>query len=142
MSTLAILESIASYPLAKRMRIQNDAQAHSVAECNGDYYQDEDTLQWHGYDHSTHKWDDGSVAKIMAKRGANKEQSIPKLIARMCNTERVPDFIAWQGDPRGYVVKIKGDKLTDEERTLCHDLGFSEDWGNDFSIIKRNEWKK
>lgn len=141
LSTLAIIERITSYPLAKRMRLQHDANAHATAECNGDYYQDEDTGAWHGYNHFTYKWDDGSIAEQLAKRGAHREENIPKRIAEMCQAEAIPDFISWQGDPRGYVLKIKGDKISDEARTRCHDLGFSEDWGNDFSIIKRNEWK-
>lgn len=141
MNNKEIIDCIAAYPFRKRMRLFHDCKSHSEAECNGDYYQDEETGEWHGYNPVTFKWDDGTIAKQLAIRGAHRNESIPKRIAEMCNTATVPNFITWQGDPRGNVIKINGDKITEEEREQCHELGFSEDWGNDFTIIKRGEWK-
>lgn len=98
----------------------NDAQKHACNECNGVYWYDEE------------------LDKYSTDEGNKLETSIQKRINSICGGKQA-NFISWHGDPRGFVVKINSDKLTEEEKLYCQET-FVKDWGDDFCIIKRGEW--
>ncbi len=119
-----------------RAHLQRDAQKHSEAECDGDYYYDDEKEAWVGYNRRdfTHTTGDFNAIK-----GEKREKSIIKRIKTMCGTDTIPSFITYGGDPRGFVLKINSDKLTEDEIKLCESLHFMRDWGGDYTIVKNGE---
>lgn len=106
-----------------RKSIQRLACKHVEAQCNGDYYYNDDTDEW------------------TSPTGKNAEKKLIRDIKRICGTKKVPDFISYSNDPRGMVVKIETQKLTDTAKQLCRDMSLYMDWGGDYSILTNAEFK-
>lgn len=138
MNTKKILAHIAGTSAPFRRSLANLAKRHSEEQCNGRYYFDEDANRWIGYTgaplfkHST------TIAE--AKEGAKREREIRRKMLTLCGTTKIPAFISYSGDPRGFVLKIHSDKLMEDEIQLCRSLDFSMDWGGDFAIVKDSEY--
>ena len=136
-TTKTILKRIAATSGAFRHMLARDCKKHSEAQCNGDYYYHEDRQKWVGYNRAAFTHHEGDFNAI---KGEEREKSIIKRILAMTGTEKIPDFISYTQDVRGFVIKIMADDLTDDERGLCCTLGFAKDWGGDYAIIKDSEW--
>lgn len=134
------IDAIMSVPTLQRRKLRNDVQRFAVAKCNGDYWYNEDKKQWEG---------------AQAEKAEPLKQSIIKrihmysngIIGIITNTTRVtmkdlPDFISFENDPRGYVLKIETSKLSDEAKAYCRDNGLEMDWGGDYTILTTQEVKK
>ncbi len=125
MNTKNILINIAQATYTKRVRLQNMAIAHATAQCSEQNY-----------------FIDNDCYKGFNATGVAIENAIQLGIKSMCKTDYIPDFISYDNDPRGIVLKIKADKLTKVEKEMCEMLlGFSKDWGGDYSFIKQKELK-
>jgi hypothetical protein len=135
-----IIDAIMSVPTIKRRKLRNDAQRFAIAQCNGDYWYNEDTNTWEGE---------------QAHKAAPLQQSIIKrihmysngIVGIVTNTKRVtakdlPDFISFENDPRGYVLKIETGKLSEEAKQYCRDNGLEMDWGGDYTILTTQEVRK
>lgn len=107
-----------------RKSIQRLACKHAEAQCNGDYYYNYDTNNW------------------TSPTGKNAEAKLIHDIKFICGTKKVPDFISYSNDPRGMVVKIETQKLTDAAKQLCRDMSLYMDWGGDYSILTKAEFKE
>lgn len=138
MTTKKTLQHIAAQSPAFRSSLRKLAQLHSEKQCNGEYYFDDDKNAWIGYTgapdfkHST--------TNTQAKEGEAREDEIRKKMLILTGTKEIPDFIGYSGDPRGFVLKIHSDKLSEDEIKLCAELDFMRDWGGDFTIVKDSEW--
>ncbi len=69
------------------------------------------------------------------------------IISIMTNTKLVtvkdlPDFISFENDPRGYVLKIETKKLSEEAKQCCRYNGLEMDWRGDYTILTTQEIKK
>lgn len=135
MNNSTILKRIAIASPAFRVKLMKDCQAHSTAQCNGDYVENEDTGKWEGYDHVRFTWDN----KEAAQKGEDMEKSILKRLKALTGTKNIPDFLGYAGDPRGFTLKIDSDKLDADEIALCESIEFLRDWGGDFAIVKDRE---
>ncbi len=134
---IKVLENIASIPTIKRKRLQQDVQRHAEKQCNGEYYWNDDDNEWQGTE---------------AHKAQAAEQSIINRICEYCTgivgvvtnkktTDDIPNFITYNNDPRGFVLKIESERLTEEARQHCHALGFLMDWGGDYSFLFTREIK-
>lgn len=123
MTNKGILKGIASESEPFRRLLVKDARKHSAAQANGEYYFDGETMLWEG---------EG------AEKGGQMDRSIVERLAVLCGGT-IPDFISYDGDPRGLVLKIESDRLSEEDRVLCDKLGFVKDWGGDYSILLNSE---
>lgn len=54
----------------------------------------------------------------------------------------LPDFISFENDPRGYVLKIETTKLSEEAKQYCRENNLEMDWGGDYTILTTQEIKK
>ena len=139
-SDTKIIDAIISVPTIQRKKLRMDAQRFAEAQCNGDYWFNEDTDKWEG---------------VKADKAEALKQSIIKrihmysngIIGIVTNTTRVtvkdlPDFISFENDPRGYVLKIETTKLSDEAKQYCRDNNLEMDWGGDYTILTTQEVKK
>lgn len=135
-----IIDNIMSTPTIKRRKLRNDAQRFAIAQCNGDYWFNEDTNEWEGAE---------------AHKAEALKQSIIKRIHMYCNgivgqvnftvlnsAITIPDFISFENDPRGYVLKIETQKLSEEAKQYCRDNNLEMDWGGDYTILTTQEVKK
>jgi len=137
MTNKTILKRIASTPSPFRAKLARDCKAHSEAQCNGDYYFDDERQKWVGYNRGAGTHHEGDFQAI---KGEKREQNIIKRILEMTGTKTIPDFLVYTDDVRGFVIKIHSDKLTQEEIEYCRmDCDFMQDWGSDFAIIKDSE---
>lgn len=131
------IDNIMSVPIAQRRRLRRDAERFATKQCNGDYYYNEDTKKWEGPE---------------ADKAAPLEQSIKKRIYLYCKGisklttpltknqyDRQPDFVTYENDPRGFVLKIEADKLTDEAKEYCRAIRMQQDLGGDYTILTTNE---
>ena len=123
MTNSDIIKSIANSTESMKKGIQRLACKHAEAQCNGDYYYNDDTNDW------------------TSTTGKNAEAKLLRELKYICGTKKLPDFISYSNDPRGIVVKIEADKLTDAEKQLCRDLRLYMDWGGDYSILTNAEFK-
>lgn len=138
MKNSTILAHIASTSAPFRRSLANLCKRHSEEECNGRYYYDDDKNCWIGYTGAPEY--KHSATNAEAKEGKAREKEIRKFILTMTGTTKIPDFISYGGDPRGFVLKIESDKLTEEEIKLCIALDFMRDWGGDFAVEKDSEY--
>lgn len=135
-----IIDAIMSVPTIQRRKLRNDAERFAVKQCNGDYWYNEDLNKWEGAE---------------AEKAEPLKQSIIKrihmysngIIGIVTNTTRVnakdlPDFISFENDPRGYVLKIETSKLSEEVKRYCRDNNLEMDWGGDYTILTTQEVKK
>lgn len=127
---IKVIDNIMSVPAIKRRKLRRDAQRHAERQCNGEYYYCEDT---------------GAFSDPRAEK---LEQSIIKRLCEFSSgiigevTSRYveyPDFITFDNDPRGFVLKIEAEKLTDEAKQHCRDIRLAQDWGGDYTILFNNE---
>lgn len=135
-----IIDNIMSVPTIQRRKLINDAQRFATAQCNGDYWFNEDTNRWEG---------------AQAEKAEPLQKSIIKrihmysngIIGIVTNTTRItakdlPEFISFENDPRGYVLKIETSKLSEEAKQYCRDNNLEMDWGGDYTILTTQEIKK
>ena len=143
MKNKTILKRISETSPVFRAALAKECQLHSEKQCNGEYYFDENigaTGAWVGYTGAP-DFKHG-IANAQAVEGATREADILKKLLQLTGTKELPDFIGYNGDPRGFVLKILADKLTPDEVEYCRmDCDFMKDWGGDFSIIKDSEWQ-
>lgn len=138
MKTKTILKRIADTSPAFRVLLAKQIQKHSEAQCNGDYYFDDDRNEWIGYTGAP--LFQHSADNAQAFVGRREEKDIVKKILSMTGTKEIPSFMGYNGDPRGFVIKIFSDKLTPDEIDYCRNVcNFMMDWGSDFTIIKNGE---
>lgn len=140
MKTEKTLAYIAGTSAPFRRSLANLAKLHSEKECNGEYYYDDEQKKWIGYTGAPEY--KHSATNKQAKEGAKREKEIRAKIKELCGTQTIPNFISYGGDPRGFVLKINSDKLTQREIELCHALDFVKDWGGDFAIMKNSDYAK
>lgn len=135
-----IIDNIMSVPTIKRRKLRNDAQRFAVAQCNGDYWLNEDTNQWEG--EQAHKAE--KLKKSIEKRLYMYSHGIVGAVNFTINYKAVelPHFISYENDPRGYVIKIETQKLSDEAQQYCIDNGIEKDWGGDYTILTSAEVRK
>ena len=124
MKNIQIIKNITSSTSKIRKSIQRLASKHSEAQCNGDYYFEEDKNKW------------------TSTTGKNAEAKIINDINYICGTKNVPNFISYSNDPRGIVIKIESSKLTAEDIELCNELNLYMDWSGDYSILTNAEFKE
>ena len=135
-----IIDNIMSVSTIKRRKLRNDAERFAVAQCNGDYWFNEDINTWEGE---------------QAHRAAALKKSIEKrihmyshgIVGQVNYTVRdsaieLPEFITYENDPRGYVLKIETAKLSEEAKQYCRDNGLEMDWGGDYTILTTAEVRK
>ena len=135
-----IIDAIMSVPTIKRKKLRADAEKFAIAQCNGDYWYNEDTNKWEG---------------VEAEKAEPLRQSIIKrihmysngIVGIVTNTTRItakdlPDFVSFENDPRGYVLKIETQKLSEEAKQYCRDNNLEMDWGGDYTILTTQEVKK
>lgn len=135
-----IIDNIMSVPTIKRRKLRNDAERHAIKQCNGDYWYNEDNNKWEG---------------VEAEKAEPLKQSIIKrihmysngIIGIVTNTipitiKDLPDFITFENDPRGYVLKIETSKLSEEAKRYCRYNNLEMDWGGDYTILTTQEIKK
>lgn len=131
---IVIIDRILSVPAIRRRRLQQDVQRHIEAQCNGDYWYDDDKEEWSN------------------PKGASMEQSIINRIYQYTNgilgalittpkAQELPDFISWHNDPRGMVLKIESDKLDEDTKQYCRDIRLLMDWGGDYGFLLNSEIK-
>lgn len=135
-----IIDNIMSVPTIKRRKLRNDAQRFATAQCNGDYWLNEDTGVWEG----EHAGKAEPLKQSIIKRIHMYSNGI---IGIVTNTTRItakelPDFISFENDPRGYVIKIETAKLSEEAKQYCRDNHLEMDWGGDYTILTTAEVKK
>lgn len=123
MTNKELIQRIYDMPLSLRKSIVKGAMKHTTAQCNGDYWYEEDKGEW---------------SDLIGKR---LERRLIREVMTLCGTKNIPSWLSWDNDPRGIVVKIEADKLTEEEKQLCRDLRLNMDWGGDFSILTESEFK-
>jgi hypothetical protein len=135
-----MLIKIAATSAPFRRSLANLAKRHSEEQCNGRYYFDDDKNAWVGY--TGHPLYIHSTTSAEAKEGKKREAEIVKKLCLLTGKTKntLPDFLSYAGDPRGFVLKINSDKLTEEEINLCVSLEFMRDWGGDFAITKDSEY--
>jgi hypothetical protein len=134
-----IIDAIMSVPTIHRRKLRNDAERFAAAQCNGDYWFNEDTNAWEG---------------AQAAKAEPLRQSIIERIHMYSNgivgivtntrisTKDLPEFISFENDPRGYVLKIETQKLSEEARQYCRDNNLEMDWGGDYTILTTAEVKE
>ncbi len=135
-----IIDAIMSTPTILRRKLRNDAERFAVAQCNGDYWYNEDSNQWEGQ--QAHKAE--ALKQSIIKRIHMYSNGIVGIVT---NTTRItakdlPNFISFENDPRGYVIKIETSKLSKEATQYCRDNSLEMDWGGDYTILTVLEVKK
>lgn len=139
MDNSTIIKRIADTSPAFRTGLMKECKLHSEKEANGEYYFDEDKNAWVGYTGAP-LWQH-STTNEQAKEGAKRDNDIQNKILGMINHGIIPAFLTYQGDPRSFVLKMNADKMSEDEVKLCAELGFMQDWGGDFAIVKDAEWQ-
>jgi len=136
-----MLIRIAAASAPFRRSLSNLCKLHIEKECNGEYYYDEEKKSWIGYTGAPSF--KHSATNEQAKEGKARQAEIMRQLCKLTGTtkNKLPDFLSYSGDPRGFVLKIMSDMLTEEEIKLCISLGFMRDWGGDFAITKNSEYK-
>ena len=129
MDNITIIKNIAKESESFKNTLVKDCQLHATAQCNGDYYFDEDIDEWVGYM-------DGNESKGRAVIGKTRETKIITRILKMTGTTDIPDFLTFQGDCRGLVIYMDESRMDEKEKELCRDLGLGMDFGGNYSIIK------
>lgn len=123
MNNIDYIKSINDCSEAFRTLLVRNCCDHATAQCNGEYWQNDDGT-----------WSD--------KAGDAKETSIVKRLVMALGLppkNPLPDFITYNGDPRGFTVYMKEDQMTEAEKELAKSLGFQCDWGNNFWLLKNGE---
>jgi hypothetical protein len=135
-----VIDAIMSTPTIKRRKLRNDAQRFATAQCNGDYWFNEDTNQWEG----EHASKAEPLRQSIIKRIHMYSHGIVGIVTNTTpiTVNDLPDFISFENDPRGYVLKIETSKLSDEAKQYCRDNGLEMDWGGDYTILTTAEVKK
>jgi len=118
MNNITIIKRIAKESESFKNTLAKDCQTHATAQCNGEYYFDEDTKFW------------------TMPIGKTREAKIITRILKMTGTTDIPDFLTFQGDCRGLVIYMDESRMDEKEKELCRDLGLGMDFGGNYSIIK------
>lgn len=129
---IKVIDNIMSVPTIKRRKLQNDCIKHATHQANGDYWMDEEVGAW--TDPRAEK-----LEKSIIKRLYEFSAGIVGVVTS--NHIEYPNFISFDNDPRGFVLKIESDKLSDEAKQHCRDIGLLQDWGGDFTILFNREVK-
>lgn len=120
-----IIDNIMSVPKIKRRRLRQDCERFAVAQCNGDYWFNEDTNEWEG--------DKADKAAPLRQSIINRVHAFSSGIVGVFTNnqeyDHLPDFITFQNDPRGFVLKIETQKLSEEAKEYCRDTHLAMDWG-------------
>lgn len=129
-----------SVPTIQRRKLRNDAERFAVKQCNGDYWFNEDTNTWEGAEaHKAEALRKSIVKRIhMYSHGITGQVNFSVRESAM----EVPDFITFENDPRGYVLKIETSRLSEEAKQYCRDNGLEMDWGGDYTILTTAEIRK
>ena len=129
MNNLQVIKNIAKESEKFKKLLARDCQIHSTAQCNGDYYFNEDINEWVEYM-------DGEESKGRSVIGRTRETKIINRILKMTDTKEIPNFLTYEGDCRGLVIYMNESRMDEEEKELCRDLGLGMDFGGNYSIIK------
>jgi len=129
MNNIKVIKNIAKENESFKNTLAKDCQTHATAQCNGDYYFNEDINEWVGQM-------DGEESKGRAVIGRTRETKIITRILKMTDTKSIPDFLTFQGDCRGLVIYMNESRMDEEEKKLCRELGLGMDFGGNYSIIK------
>ena len=65
---------------------------------------------------------------------AERLKAIEIKACRLFEVNKLPDCIDISGDPRGWVLKVDGEKIDEAEKALLRNAGLSRDWGGNFMI--------
>lgn len=130
-----IIDNIMSVPLKQRSKLRRDAERFATKQCNGDYYYNYETNQWQGAE--AHKAQ--PLQDSIEKRIQLYSHGISNLLEPVTGDHELPDFITYENDPRGFVLKIEADKLSDEAKQYCRDTRLQQDFGGDYTILVINE---
>jgi len=131
------IDNIMTVPAIKRRKLRSDVERHATAQCNGDYYYNDDTEQWEG--EQSHKA--AKMEQSIIKRIHMYSAGIIGVVTGIYSKKDLPDFITYENDPRGFVLKIESEKLSDEAKQYCRDSHLEMDWGGDYTILTNQEWK-
>lgn len=131
MDNKTIIERIAEMSAPARRSLMMLCQKHSEAQCNGDYYYDDDANNGVG------AWVGSN-----AVQGRETENEIRAKIMAVCKTDEIPSFIGYSGDPRGFVLKMFSSEMSAEDIALVDSHDFVRDWGHDYSFMKQGEYDR
>jgi len=124
-----IIQNIENTPIKSIKRLSQDIINHQTAQANGDYWFNEDTNLWEL---------NPDVRARYITSPEEKEKSILKRLKDLCGGT-IPSYLTYQGDPRGYVVYFNSGELSEKEKKMLFEAGFSRDWGGNYSILKNNQ---
>lgn len=132
-----IIDNIMSVPKIKRRKLRSDAERFATKQCNGDYYFHEDNNDWEGPEANKAF----PLQQSIIDRIHIFSNGIIGVITNHQTKENLPEFISFENDPRGFVLKIETGKLSDEAKRYCRDNRLACDWGGDYTILTDEEWK-
>jgi len=116
-TTKEVIKNIALCGVSFKKKLSNDCIKHRTAQCNGDYYFDEEKEEW---------------TDILGKK---MENGIVKRILKMTKTKEMPNFLTYEGDPRGLTIYLDCNRLDKEEIETCRHFHLDMDFGGNYSIL-------
>lgn len=135
-----IIDNIMSVPVIQRKKLRADAEKFATKQANGDYWFNEDTGKWEGME-----WNKAEpLRESIIKRLYMYSSGIVGVVTSTnhATQNELPDFISFENDPRGYVLKIETTKLSEEAKQYCRNNNLEMDWGGDYTILTVSEVRK
>ena len=129
------IDNILTVSKIKRRKLCNDCKRFATKQCNGDYYLNEDSNEWEGAE--AHKAE--ALRQSIINRIHAFSSGIVGVFTAHQSYDHLPEFITFENDPRGLVLKIETTKLSDEARQYCIDSKLAVDWGGDYTILTDTE---